>query len=126
MLLAVITEQDLLAVGERREVHGAAPDAHERRERLVRVVVPEIHAAVIMDEQELAAILEVRVLDEDERIAEVRELREQALFDVLELARVDLEALVAVRPAEAEELVLEREVLGQKLVDERHVVVERA
>src|SRR5207244_249549 len=54
------------------------------------------------------------------------ELEQELVFDLLELARIDLVALVAVRPGEAEELVLTAELRRQELVDERHVAVERA
>jgi len=42
-------------------------------------------------EHEFPTVLEVRIGDVDERLAEVRERREQLLFDLLELAGLDLE-----------------------------------
>ena len=93
---------------------------------LARVVGAEVDALVIVLEEQLAAVVVVRVLDVDERVARVRELEEELLLDLLELARLDLVALVAVRPREAEQLVVAAEVGREELVDERDVVVERA
>src|SRR5690606_34503047 len=126
VLLAVEAEQDRLAIGARRDAHRPPPDADERAQGFTGVVGPEVDAAMIVVEQELPAVLEVRVLDVDDGVSEIRELREQLLLHRAELARLDLVALAPARPVVREELVLDRELLGQELVDERDVGVERA
>src|SRR5687767_15272349 len=110
MLAAVEAHHHLLALDDREEVHGALPYADEALHDLARVVGAEIHALVIVLEEELAAVVVVRVLDVDERVARVRELEEELLLDLLELARLDLDALVPIRPRDREELVVAAEV----------------
>src|SRR5262249_32575387 len=107
-------------------VHGALPEPHEASHDLLRVILPQVHPLVVVLQEELAAVLEVRVFDVDERTPRVRELEEELVLDLLELARLDLVPLVPARPAEAEEFLIAAEVRRQELVDERDVVVEGA
>src|SRR5438045_9738637 len=79
-----------------------------------------------MAEEQLAAVLVVGVSDEDEGVAEVGQLEEHLVLDLLELARVDLVVAAAVVDREGEELVPLAEVGGEVLVDEGDVVVELA
>ena len=109
MLAAIEANRHLLGLDQGEEVHGPLPHAHEALHDLARIVGTEIDALVIVAEQELAAVVVVRVLDVDERVAGVRELEEELLLHLLELARLDLVALVSVRPGEAEELLVAAE-----------------
>jgi hypothetical protein len=86
----------------------------------------EVDALVLVAEQELSAVLVVGVFDGDEGVAEVGELGEQLLFDRLELARVDLEAVVAVDHPKVKSLCSIDELRREKLVNEHDVGVERA
>ena len=90
-----------------RDGDRALPHADQRGQRLARVVGAQIDAVVLVLEQELAAVSVVRVDDVDERIAEVRELEEQLLLHLLELAALDLEAIVPPGEAERVELLLD-------------------
>src|SRR5205807_817859 len=85
---------------------------------------PQIQPLMIVAQEQLAAVLEVRVLDVDERVARVGQREEQLLLHRLELPRLDLVSLVAIGPREGEQLVLAAEVRRQELVDERDVIVE--
>ena len=53
-----------------------------------------------------------------------RQLRQQLLFDLLELPRRDLVLLVALGPLEVEQLVVDRKFGREKLVDEGDIVVQ--
>ena len=74
-------------------------------ERVARVVHLEVDALVLVLEQQLAAVLEVAVLDVDERLAEVGQPEEQLVLHLLELAALDLPVARALVEAEGEELV---------------------
>src|SRR5438046_1038100 len=82
---AVEGEELPFAFHDRRDVHRAPPDAEQRRQRVARLVELQIQAVVLVHHQELAAVLEVAVLNVDERLAEVRELEEELLLDGAEL-----------------------------------------
>ena len=52
---------------------------------------------MVVPQEQLAAVIEVRVVDVEEGAPGVRQLEEELLLHRLELARLDLEALVAAR-----------------------------
>src|SRR4029079_14847930 len=79
---------------------------------------------VAVAHQQLTTIVVVGILDEDERIAEVRELEQPLVFDLLELARIDLVVARTIVERKREELVPLAEVGGEELVDEGDVVVQ--
>src|SRR5690606_4584861 len=95
-------------------------------EATLGVVDPQIDPPVVVPQEELPAVLVVAVLHEDEGVPRVRELLQELLLHLLELAGLDLEAIVPIRPLEGEQPVLHRELGGQELIDEGHVGVERA
>src|SRR5205823_6248723 len=102
------------------------PDARQAFERVARVIHFQIRALVLVLEQQLAAVLEVALFDVDERLPEVGEPKEQLVFDLLELAALDLPIARALVEAERKELLFAAKLLGEELVDERHVVVQLA
>src|SRR5262245_29669086 len=79
-----------------------------------------------MTQEQLRAVLEVAILDEHDRLAEVGQALQQLLLHFLELAALDLVVTGALVEAEGEKLVRTAEILGEELVDERDVVVELA
>src|SRR5262249_16755458 len=83
-------------------------------------------ALVLVAQQQLRAILEVAVLDIDERLPEVGQLEQQPILDLLELAGLDFPVAAALVEAEVEELLLAAEIEREVLVDEPDVVVELA
>src|SRR5690606_25975841 len=91
----------------------------------VAIVDAQVNAAVLVDEKQLTAVTVVGILDVKVRVAHVRELEQELLFDLLELASGDFVAIVTRRPLEREQLLLERELWRQELVDEGNVVVKR-
>src|SRR5690606_15043602 len=91
-----------------------------------RLCTVEVDALVDVAEQQLATVLEVTVLDDDHRLAAVREHAQQLVFDLLELAAHDLPVARALLEAELIELLLDAELEREELVDERQVVVELA
>src|SRR5690606_23476536 len=124
VLLAVVAQEHLLAVTDGGQRDRALPHAHQGFQGLPRIVAAQGHAAVLVPQQELSAVFEVGVFDHDEGISEVGELKQKLLLDRLELARLDLEAIVAARPSVGEKTVLDRKLGGQKLVDEGHVRIQ--
>ena len=65
------------------------------------MIALQVGALVAVAQQELAAVVVVGVLDEDERVAEVGQLEQDLVLDLVELARVDL--VVPVRSFSANE-----------------------
>src|SRR5437762_3180917 len=126
MLATVVAQDRRFALDHRRHAHGSFPNADQRAQRFLCVVGAKVDALVLVFQEQLAAVFEVAVLDIDERITRIGELEQELLFDLLELARVDLVALVSIRPREAEKLVLAAELGRQELVDEGDVAVKRA
>src|ERR1700722_17019426 len=126
LLFAVEAEHLLLALDDGQQVDRAAPDAAERRQSRAGLVDLQVGPLVPMADEELAAVLVVGVLDVDEGVAEVGQREEHLVFDLLELARVDLVVAAAIVHRKREELVPLAEVGGEVLVDEGDVVVELA
>src|ERR1700748_1680766 len=77
-------------------------------------------------QQQLAAVLEVAVLDQDHRLAAVGQHPQQLVLHLLELAAHDLPVAAALREPERIELLLDAELEREELVDERDVIVELA
>src|ERR1044071_8454735 len=77
-------------------------------------------------EQQLAAVLEVAILDHDHRLAAVGQHPQQLVLHLLELATHDLPVAAALGEPERVELLLDAELEREELVDERDVVVELA
>src|SRR6185312_3922176 len=123
VLLAVEAHHQALAFDPGDEVHRPAPERGHVHERVAGVVHLEIDALILMAEEQLAAILEVAVDDFDVRLAEVRELVQELLFNLFKLSVDDLVSLSLVVVAEDEELLLLAELGREELVDERDVVV---
>src|SRR5688572_12936930 len=84
IFVAVVAEHRRLAVDDRAQSDRALPDAHQRAHGRARIVRAQIDSAVPVHHQQLAAVLEVRVLDEDERVALVRQLEQELLLHLLE------------------------------------------
>src|SRR4029079_12428166 len=124
LFLAVEAEHLLLALDDRQQVDRPPPDAHQRGDRRARVVDLQVGPLVAVPHQQLAAVVVVGVLDEDERVAEVRQREQHLVLDLLELARVDLVVAGAIVQREREEPVPLAEVGGEELVDEGDVVVQ--
>src|SRR6202000_3052530 len=77
-------------------------------------------------QEQLAAVLEVAVLDDDRRLAAGREHAQELVFHLLELAAHDLPVARALLEAERIELLIDAELEREELVEERDVVVELA
>src|SRR5580704_7613831 len=121
VLLALVAKDDRLALDGRRQAYRPLPNAKKAPHDFLGVVLPQIAALVVVLEEQLSPVLEVRVLDVNDGVSLVGELKEKLLLDGAKLARLDFVPLVAVRPRESKELVLADEIGRQKLVDERHV-----
>src|SRR6185369_5511709 len=91
VLFAVEAQERRLLLDLRVDLHRTTPQTHHRLEHLARPVDTEIDALMIVREQQLAAIAEVGVLHVDERLPRVRELEEQLVLHLGELAALDLE-----------------------------------
>src|SRR5260370_18286255 len=126
MLLAVVAEHYGLSLGHCHDVDRPLPHSKNAAHDVLCVVLKQIETMVIVPQEKLAPIVEIRILDVDKRIASVGELKEKLLLHGLKLPRFDLEALVAVGPTKAEELVITHKIGGQKLVDEGDVAIESA
>ena len=113
-------------VDDRLDVHRTGPEAVEVTQRVLGVVELQVDAEVLVLQVQLAAVAVVAVLDPDDRLAEVGQVEQQPLLDLLELAALDLVRVVLVVVLEAEELVPAAEVRRQERVDERQVVVDPA
>src|SRR6185369_4722984 len=114
VLLPVVPEQRAAPLHLAVKVHRPPPEGLHVPERVARVVELQIDAVVLVDEVELAAVLEVAVLDRDRRLAEVGEHVEELLLHLLELALHDLPALVLLVVAEGEEPLLHAELEGEE------------
>src|ERR1700694_4785219 len=121
--MAVEAEDDAAALDLADEVHRTPPHRLEVPERVARIVDLEIDAIVLVDEEQLAAVLVVPLLHRDDGLAEVGQHVEELLLHLLEVALQDLPALVLLVVAEGEELLIQAEVEGEELVDEGDVVV---
>ena len=102
------------------------PKLVQVRERVLGVVGLQLDAAVAVLEEQLAAVFVVAVLHINDRPADVREVEQQPLLDLLEFAAFDLVVAGVVVEAERKQLVLAAEIERQELVDERQVVVDAA
>ena len=65
-------------------------------ERILGVVELQVDPEVLVLEVQLASVAVVAVLDPDDRLAEVGQVEQQPLLDLLELAALDLVGLVLV------------------------------
>src|SRR4051812_5299957 len=102
------------------------PNLEQVRERVLGVVRLQLHAAIAVLQKQLAAILIVGVLHINDRPTDVREIKQQPLFYLLELAAFDLVVARIVVEPEGKQLVLAAKVERQELIDERQVVVHTA
>src|SRR5437868_197843 len=118
LVLAVEAQGLPLGVEHRQQRHGPPPNPIEGRQRGTRMLRVQIDPLVAVVQQQLPAVLVVGVLDEDERLSEVRELVQDLVFDLLEVARVDLVVAGPLVEREREELLLLTELLREELVDE--------
>src|SRR5690606_16165474 len=107
-----------LVVDHRQQRDRPSPDPLEVLERVAGVTEPQVDALVAMREQQLAAVEVVGLDHVDERLAEVGQLLQQRVLDLLELARLDLVATRAAVLGEGEEPVAATELEGEELVDE--------
>ena len=126
MLFAVVTKQDMFAVGFRCDEGRAFPAAHDGGEGFPGIVGSQIHSAVLVLEQKLAAIAVVGVDDADVRVAEVRQREEEFFFDIFEGAAFDFEPVVSSGIAEGVEFLIANEFWREKFIDEGDVIVKGA
>src|SRR5206468_119453 len=114
-------------VFERRfDMNRTLPELVKVREGVLSVVGLQLDAAVAVLEKQLAAVLIVAVLDVNDRPADVREIKQQALFHLLKFAAFDLVVAGILVESEGKELVLAAKIERQELVDERQIVVDAA
>src|SRR5215212_6878368 len=124
-VVAAIVPQDLpLAVDPGEDVGRTFPHPLEVQKRVSRMVQLQIDTFVLVLEQELPAVVEVPVLDVDERLAVVGQAEQELLLHLLELAALDLVVAGALVVTERIELLLLTELEREVLVEERDVVVE--
>src|SRR3954465_6548906 len=123
VVAAVVAHQDALAVHPGDDADGAPPHRLQVRQRVLRVIDAQVHSVVAVREQQLAAVLEVRVDHLDDRLPEVGELLQELALYLLELAVEDTPAVRLLVEAVDEQLLLGGEVGGEELVDEGDVVV---
>src|SRR5262249_27117060 len=115
-----------LTVHDRLQVDGPAPDELNVRQGVGRVVQPQVHAVVVVLQEQLPAVAVVAVYYINPRFSEVRQAVKQPLLDLLELARLDHVLPGLLLEGEAEELVLPAELGGEERVDEGNIVVDAA
>src|SRR5438874_1796568 len=102
------------------------PQLIQVRERVLRVIRLQFDAAVAVFQKQLTAVLIVAVLHINNRPADVGQVKEQPLLDLLELAALDLVIAGVLVEAKGKQLVLAAEIEREKLVDEGQVVVNAA
>ena len=110
MIISIEREERRTPVDARLEVDRSRPEAVQVTERVLGVVEPEVHAEILVMQVELAPVAVVGVLDPDDRLPEIRQVEQQPLLDLLELAALDFVHLGLVVVAIAEELVSTAEV----------------
>src|SRR3569832_785993 len=125
--VAVLAAEELALVLDLREQRDrASPHLRGVAQRIPRLASIEIGALVDVAEQQLAAVREVAVLDDDHRLAAVGQHLQQLILHLLELAAHDLPVARALLEAERIELLVDTELEREELVEERDVVVELA
>src|SRR6266542_858413 len=77
VLASVVAQHGGLALDDGREADRPLPDAHQRLQRLLRVVAAQIDPLVIVSQEELSAVLEIRIFHVDEGIARIGELKKE-------------------------------------------------
>src|SRR6266542_4430667 len=74
---SVVAQHGGLALDDGREADRPLPDAHQRFQRLLRVVAAQIDPLVLVSQEELSAVLEIRIFHVDEGIARIGELKKE-------------------------------------------------
>src|SRR6185312_15113319 len=120
------TKQLALAVDLRQQRDRTRPQLRSVAERVACLARIEIRALVDVAQEQLAAVLEVAVLDDDHRLAAVGQHLQELVFHLLELAAHDLPVAGALLEAERIELLVDAELEREELVEERDVVIEPA
>ena len=77
-----------------------------------------------VDEVELAAISKIAIVNFDNRLAGIGQLKQQAALDVLKFAAGDLILIGLLVVREGEQVMFAGEVLRQEFVDEADIVVD--
>jgi hypothetical protein len=126
VLLALIAKHDRFALDHRRQANRPLPNPKQATHDFLCIVLPQVGALMIVPQQELTSVVEVGVLDVNDRVSAVGQLEKKLLFDGAELPRFDFVSLVAIGPSEGKELVLLNEIRRQEFIDERDVVIKRA
>src|SRR3954452_21666742 len=102
------------------------PQAMEMSQCILCMVQPQVDPKMLVLQVELAPVAVVAVLDPDDRLAEIRQVEQEPLLDLLELAALDLVRIVLVVVFVAEKLITLAEILRQIRVDEGHIVMDAA
>lgn len=121
-----MTEDDGRVVDQGLELDRAAPERGQIPERDLGPLQLDVEAVVAVQQAQLAAIVGVGVDHVDAGVAFAGELRQQAPFDVPQLARVDEMAPGAWIAAGGEQPLLGGELGVEKVVEEGDVVVRGA
>ena len=87
--VAVVGKAHGDAVDHGLHVDGPAPDPLHVGQRIQRPVELEVDALVLVAQQQLAAVAEIGVLDDDDGLAKVGQAEEELALDGLELAALD-------------------------------------
>src|SRR3954466_7627495 len=90
------------------------------------MVQPQVDPKMLVLQVELASVAVVAVLDPDDRLAEICQIEQEPLLDLLELAALDLVRVVLVVVFIAEKLIALAKILSQISVDESHIVMDAA
>src|SRR5438309_625231 len=110
MISTIERQQGRPPVDARLQMDRSRPQAVEMTQRVLGVVEPQVDAEILVMQVKLAAVAVVGILDPDDRLTEIRQVEQEPLLDLLELAALDLVHLGLVIVPVAEELVAAAEV----------------
>src|SRR5947209_16293593 len=102
------------------------PQAVEMSQCILCMVQPQVDPKMLVLQVELTPVAVVAVLDPDNRLAEIRQVEQEPLLDLLELAALDFVGIVLVVVLVAEKLIALAEILCQIRVNEGDVVMDAA
>src|SRR5436189_360003 len=123
MVGAVERQGGRLAVNERMQVHGPAPDELDVGQGLGGVVQSQVNAVVLVFEKQFTAVAVIAVHHVNPRPAVVSQAVQQSLLDLLKFARLYDILSALFLEGEGKHLVFATKIRGQERVDKGNIVV---